>query len=113
MQKLNMDFSERPFQALQLIRTRGGAGALLPRPPQGVAASVAKPLAVLRVLRGAAVTREVVREYSLSNESFGQLREECPQHRFAHSLLAVGLQPALITFIDMYHIHIVGYAIGG
>jgi hypothetical protein len=64
------------------------------------------------VLRCAAITPEVVREYSLNTTSFGQLGEEGPYHPFAHSLTAVGLQPALITFIDMHYIHIVGYAIG-
>jgi hypothetical protein len=92
---------------------RKSRGCYTPASSVRVAASVAKALAVLRVLRCAAIAPEFVREYSLSNESFGQLGEERPQHPFAHSLTAVGLQPALITFIDMHYIHIVGYAIGG
>src|SRR5215211_617009 len=53
----------------------------------------------------------VVRINPLTNESFGQLREECPYHPFAEPLAAVGLQPARIAFINVHHIQIVAYAI--
>jgi hypothetical protein len=83
------------------------AEAVTPRPPQ----SIAKPLAVLRVLRSAAITPEFVRGSLLNTTSFGQLRKEGTYHPFAEALAAVGLQPLLITCIDVHHIQIATYVV--
>jgi hypothetical protein len=52
-----------------------------------------------------------VRGNPVNITSFSQLREEGPYHPFTHSLTAVGLQPALITLINVHHIQIATYAV--